>query len=111
MRWLVDSRFVKAEMAIGLVYAVIFEKKSEEQFIDVEETDLPYTTYTLQREVQHFPSEIGSNPNLLLATFTLCVDLDDYTKQVFNIDWKKMPSVRMLISIEKGRWAGRLLSI
>jgi len=60
--------------------------------------------------VGHFASELGSNPHLHLIVFAMRMDLKPYTEQMLNIHWPSAPSARLVVTLEKGKWAGRLVS-
>lgn len=97
----------------GLHYAVVFEKKGI--------MELPITKVMPQDVMPHcgmrWPeknfgtSELRHNPNLMLVSFSMAgYSMEQYEEQVYQIDWTKVPTARMIVSVEKQKWAARLLS-
>ncbi len=100
-------------MVGGLHYAVVFEKKGimNLPISDVLPMDI-LSTGMRWPEKNFGTSELRDNPDLMLVDFAMLeYNLKQYEENINEIDWTKLPAARMIVSIENGHWAGRLLSI
>jgi hypothetical protein len=108
------ARWCTENMKHGLHYAVLFQKRGimEMPFTDVmPEGVFPHLGMRLPSK-NFGSSELRHNPNLMLVTFNMHgYTMEQYDKKVYEIDWTKVPTARMIVSVEQDRCAARLLSM
>ncbi len=117
-RWIAIGKDVaewcdKFSSSQGLHYAVVFEGKNimDKPIKEVFQFDDLPNDGARWPETDFGTSELRDNPDLMLVDFELHQSIEEYELTVSEIDWTKMPAARMIVSIENGKWAGRLLSI